>query len=518
MKKLLAAFLIAWLATPIQIIAWTKNGTVYTTDGSFSDVQSAEADMSPGDSIYLPAGTDGWTAQITFDQDNITVYGAGTNSTKIQDDRTGSTRLMYFTGAAPHVYGFTVENGSNTSDRGQPLLGMGPDANDFLLHDMHLLSSYDRPTYFFAQRGVFYESSIVTDAEQFGYFQFRSISDKGDTAWSNGVTPGSSNMVFLEDLVCTNRTSGNRNGWDGDRGFRVCFRYSTINTHVTTHGLETSVPNRSGQWWEIYEVSFTGNSVAQEVVDLRGGSAYIHNCTFVDTTDYPYIIRGNDHRTAEDFSSTDWNMGSPGPYGADGVNSWDDNGGSNPLWTGTAGSVGTGSVTISPSPGWTDDQWIGDGVANILVNDDDADGSDDFAIITDSDADTIFYRARKSGGYLPIAVNDNLRIREVTRTMDGVGYTGGDLIARGTPAYPNHTLTPVRAWDNSYDDMSTIDSSRFANSSYSNIKFGTHVIFSAPVSYTAYTYPHPTRHDAGNVGSISSTTVDATGATVTVGN
>jgi hypothetical protein len=70
-----AIFLVANIGLP-SLLAWSKEGTVYTTNGSYSDVSSALSDASNGDTIDLPSGSHVWSANLNVDK-AVTIRGQG---------------------------------------------------------------------------------------------------------------------------------------------------------------------------------------------------------------------------------------------------------------------------------------------------------------------------------------------------------------------------------------------------------------------------------------------------------
>lgn len=80
------------LLFPSVVFAYSKSGTTYTTDGSYSDVNSALTDASEGDTINIPSGSFSWTSQLSITK-SINLIGAGKASTTITHGYSGD--LIY---------------------------------------------------------------------------------------------------------------------------------------------------------------------------------------------------------------------------------------------------------------------------------------------------------------------------------------------------------------------------------------------------------------------------------------
>lgn len=103
----------------------------------------------------------------------------------------------------------------------------------------------------------------------------------GNTAgWTNALTPGSYQAVYLEDNSFTTPTSQSNNAWiQSYYGARMVYRYNTFNyTRVDAHGTAGNVGAR---WWEFYKNNFvqTGGNAGGSVVNNRAGSGIVFDNT-----------------------------------------------------------------------------------------------------------------------------------------------------------------------------------------------------------------------------------------------
>ena len=84
------------LFSSASAFGWSKSTTVYTTDGSYSDVAGAVADASSGDTVTIPSGTYNWGGAISTSS-NITIAGAGGSL--------GGTRIRWSSGVVLYMSG-----------------------------------------------------------------------------------------------------------------------------------------------------------------------------------------------------------------------------------------------------------------------------------------------------------------------------------------------------------------------------------------------------------------------------
>jgi hypothetical protein len=79
-RWLLPQLFLGMLALATNLLGYTKAGTIYSADGSQSDVAAAIAASAPGNTVTIPAGTFTWGAKGTAIYVNkaIVLQGSGT--------------------------------------------------------------------------------------------------------------------------------------------------------------------------------------------------------------------------------------------------------------------------------------------------------------------------------------------------------------------------------------------------------------------------------------------------------
>jgi len=77
------------LFVPCTAFGHSKVGTTYTTDGSYSDVNSALSDADSGDTINIPSGTFEWTSQLSIIK-AVSIIGAGKTLTQLTHSYAGT--------------------------------------------------------------------------------------------------------------------------------------------------------------------------------------------------------------------------------------------------------------------------------------------------------------------------------------------------------------------------------------------------------------------------------------------
>jgi hypothetical protein len=270
---------------------WTKNGTVYTTDGSFYSAKSAIADASTGDTVEIPATT--WTlgGPTTLNIAKvITVMGAGPGQTVFNISTStpnwaagGAVQIS----AAATFGGVTMNQPGGTGNNTTAIVATSP---GWRITDIE----YNSATF----RGYFIYASA------FGLLDTYEINGGGgndewvfirgpDNAWTTAETLGTANAVYLEDGVM------NLQGYfDANSNAKVVARFNTVNPVGGTikfdvHGYSTNQsPAQSGRSIEAYNNAWITSSGTSW--EIRGGSGRIFNNKTVGTqafylTDYGYL-------------------------------------------------------------------------------------------------------------------------------------------------------------------------------------------------------------------------------------
>jgi VCBS repeat protein len=490
-KILLFVFILSGLCAP------RSEARVYHSDGSAASVLALHNIASDGDTITLPAGTFRWSTTVNLSK-AIILQGAGIGRTIVKDGlqtrRFLSWHLRGTRNGAARLTGIEFQDGGRTRNANAPAGVIGFDGSNtngttFRL-DHCRMAGLNGVTVFNTIIGVVDHNT--TDTKAFGGFSI------WDSYWNDGTTPygdrswtaptdfGSSQFLFFEDNTynCTGANIGPMIG--AYAGARFVVRHNTIiNASISNHGTESSGRIRSGRASEIYNNTWIGKKVGNILAGCRGGVSLFHdNVVSGFFTDPVYFLKN--YRSYSSFVI--WS-------GADGTNRWDVNQG--PFYSGTASGRNQGSspsftVTVSGSPGWTTNQWIGYSVKR-TTNLGGAVGPS-FALIRGNTQNSLIY-ATGITGHLSVANGDSLKIFRVDEALDQPGRAGGSLITGNPPALPagwNDQVTePCYSWNNVRTDGRGAPAPvNFAHSP--EVRQGEHFFDNTPMpGYTPYIYPHP---------------------------
>ncbi len=312
MKILFKTFLALMVSTGIAG-AYSSSGGVFSTDGSMNDVQSAIKAAAAGNTVKIPAGSFSWSSPVSI-SNPVTLTGAGPSATTINGP---SLLSVGTTSSGPiRITGITFNGGSN---------------------QVVLVQFY----------GI--NAALVDHCAFIGGSASEMIHNLGQGAtdssgWTNSVTPGSPNALYVEDCTFSKNPLADQYFWGTSAiqsyyGARTVMRHCTLNyCQIDQHGTAGMIGAR---WWEFYENTFyvppqasTGGQ--SNYFALRGGSGVVFN----------------NHLTGY--------LNNPGS-----IEIVDENGGSNPLYTGRG-------INQNPSPVyfWGNDSTmqIGSGSSNVQLN------------------------------------------------------------------------------------------------------------------------------------------------------
>lgn len=270
------ALILLSLCACANVLAFSKTGTEYTTDGSQSDVIAAIADASSGDIVNVPSGTFTWGAggtSVVLDK-AITLKGAGRASTTITlsttgpSDGSGRTGVIEITGAGARLTDMRFVHEVST------------DATDWLVVSQVSYFAVGRVDYV---GGTSSQSATITSYGEGVIFDSTISGGNGEqehiwtartdpnTKWSVDRQLGTTNALYVED--CT--FSGDGYVSDVGYGSAAVFRFCTINggNKIDVHGKETT--DRAGRWYEAYSNNFATPSSYWTAIDIRGGSGMI---------------------------------------------------------------------------------------------------------------------------------------------------------------------------------------------------------------------------------------------------
>jgi hypothetical protein len=458
-----------------------------------SDVAKAIASAADGDTVAIPGGTATWTRTLRV-RKGITLQGAGVGTTIIRD-AVQSDQLIDWTlaaGYASRLTGIEFQDGGRINGGAAPggvlhVDGSNTDGSTFRWDHCYwnningspvldtVIGVIDHNTFYVARNAIML----------YFYGTHWNGGDFGDGSWAVPANYGSSQFTFVEDCTFTFNVGGLGTMTDAYAGARFVIRHNTIHDGVlNNHGTESTGRVRGSRCYEAYNNTYIGSGWNKFVAGCRSGGVLFHDNSISGYWGNNATAALGNYRTHMTF--VPWG-------GADGANPWDDNY-STIYFTGTASTNSSGTaVTVSGSPGWTTNQWVGYSIRRLTnvggLN------TVTFALINSNTSNTITYSG--NGGYavpsLAFTSGDSLEIRRIRNVMDGIGRGGGSLISGNSPIMPagwNDQITePCYAWNNPITDgggfavFGPVDPTVRINEHYFN---------NTPMpGYAPYTYPHP---------------------------
>ena len=302
-----------------------RGATITAASGNLSDVQAAINSANPGDTVAVPSGTWTWSSGITISKSLILQgtstaappspgQGSGVSSTFINRASGWASTYDAMISIAPasdvpiRVTGFNFNQGAGTSVSYTNLTAIaiyGPDAGSPIRQ-----IRIDNCTFLTGTQVIWWNGGAygVVDHCQFtncwiGIIIYGGSSDLGDLAWArNDYAAGSLNFPFAEDCIFTWNSPGYPGSpwvtyhWAGGRSvLRHCTIDGTgapsgITGPVDCHGNQTywAVPGRNNQRgtirFEFYNNTVKLGAGIYQIMDLRGGSHFVHDNT-ITTTD-----------------------------------------------------------------------------------------------------------------------------------------------------------------------------------------------------------------------------------------
>ena len=268
-KALLLPLILSTLAS--RTLAWDKNGTVYTTNGSQADVKAAIADAKAGDTVMIPSGTFTYGANKDFIPINkaITLAGSGRKTTTIViADTSGMwTNAAIRLNGGPTVRDFSITGAS--AEARAPFAAGGSSGWRITNIEFNQVKS----SYFLYVQSCFGLVDNCTLNGASGTAEL--IFTRGpENAWQTDDTIGTADNVYIED--CTFNGQGyvcdiNSNG-------KAVVRFCTITgpIKVDGHGKASNTPPRGVRHMEIYHNVWTSNNQGGWLtVEMRGGTGHI---------------------------------------------------------------------------------------------------------------------------------------------------------------------------------------------------------------------------------------------------
>lgn len=245
--------------------------TINAASCSQTNVQNAINSASSGDTVQVPGGSATWGSVTIPSAKFITLNGGGctvTSKLGVDASSSGITR----------VTGFTFSGGNNIDMGGSPTTTlMRFDHNAFTCgSNCTFINIFDNPV------ALIDHNTFVADggAEMIHNLGMGAGVTSG---WSQNVTAGGANMVYIEDNTFTYNASGNPANFFGTSavqsyyGSRTVFRHNTLSmVQIDQHGTAGNVGAR---WFEIYENQFNTitNGNQSDYIVLRAGSGVVFN-------------------------------------------------------------------------------------------------------------------------------------------------------------------------------------------------------------------------------------------------
>jgi hypothetical protein len=134
-----------------------------------------------------------------------------------------------------------------------------------------------------------------------------------NNGWTDNLSPGGSQMVFIEDNTFDNfSTTVVNSGLEAYYGARTVARHNTlIYTQLDEHGTSGSTTNASARWYEFYDNFFESNSQNQCCyITLRGGTGVVWGNTNDGTSTHtPYQLEVTED-SSSGTSPRQWQVGS----------------------------------------------------------------------------------------------------------------------------------------------------------------------------------------------------------------
>lgn len=240
---------------PSSAYAWTKDGTVYSTNGSYSDVASAISNATDRDTVLIPAGAFTWPSTVVI-QKNIVLQGEGgypEANTTITSTATTAISLNSAKAGGIRITGIKFnKTGGTIIDISAPVV-------DFRFDHLH---------FNFTNSGgilvnINYNSFTVplqglVDNCRFEYGRFYLLGQTqgtlwGFATWSNDTDLGGKTFLYVEDCVGYNWKDGPRpmHIMDGNTGVGFVSRNNHFyGYYFEGHGIQQD--ERGLRKWEIY--------------------------------------------------------------------------------------------------------------------------------------------------------------------------------------------------------------------------------------------------------------------------
>ncbi|MFH1787744.1 MAG: myxococcus cysteine-rich repeat containing protein [archaeon] len=246
------------------VSAWTKTGITYTTDGSYSDVNSAFLDADSNDIINIPIGSFDWgNNKLTFNK-KIILQGAGIASTTITSDTVDPMIDITSADASGcRITGFKLikTSGSGIQISSVPVVDFRFDHiyfdytinSDAIIIDYGTSNTKTTRTKGLIDNNIFEECRLnyhdITCADRYDWQIF-----------ADDRNLGGDDAIYVEDNTFRQDSySVNRRFCDSDCGASFVIRYNNVSGRgLESHGVQDNHLYRSNLKYEIYRNTMDG--------------------------------------------------------------------------------------------------------------------------------------------------------------------------------------------------------------------------------------------------------------------
>jgi len=520
------------MATLLAVLSETKGAIINAASASIVDVTTAVNSAVDGDTVIVPAGTASWTSTLNLSkgitlQGKTTVVAAGTASPTVTDGTVilddvhvtggGSSPIIQITATQNQVFritGITFRHGSRTTQPGSGAAiwvrgtvygssGSGSLRVDHCLFDL----LYQQGTRFSG-----WITNTVVDHCVGNWWNnvFSATVDNGtgwnggdtfgDSSWADDAHLGSEKFVFFEDNTVNNTAPAQTTGTiDSQSGGRYVVRHCYFhNCAPNSHGTETGGRVRGIRVHEWYQntINFTyGGTLGM----MRAGTGISWGNTLLGG-----LPKGNFLSDAREGWPFTIFAGTSPNCAANGANGWDlnvtESNGTNvqghapyTFASGTAASNSVdngsmdGTVTVSGTPGWQPNQWVGYSIANTSRGY--PTNTDNYGTyITASTSNTITYSRATTAtpgtsNLTHFLSGDGFVIHKVLASLDQPGFGKcDDLIGDngagvpynatygpGVKAWPHQHREPLYSWLNTLNGSSMLGPTAYYTSPYPTV-------------------------------------------------
>ncbi len=263
-------------AVLVSTLVWMRPARADTIDAascSQADVQSAIDAAANGDTVSVPAGTCSWSALSIPSSKGMTLAGAGGDATTI--DGVGAVSVSSNATTSTRVTGFSF-TGIGTSNDGD-VAAFGSIASAPYRIDHNAFTNNGQSVFITVGGNGpgLIDHNTFTGGGASEIIHNVGMGPTDDSGWTDDVTPGGPEMVFIEDNVFNNTdTTYIYSAVQSYYGARTVFRYNVLSfAQVDQHGTAGMIGAR---WFEIYENTFQPNGLNQCCYGgIRAGSGLV---------------------------------------------------------------------------------------------------------------------------------------------------------------------------------------------------------------------------------------------------